>query len=78
MHIWVFVSDLQGSMGTFFLPAQKVMNTQTEGWLIGKCSEVNMKHNKIGFKIVLRDKNCGEKYLTFFFTLNFDTSQCQF
>lgn len=67
MHMWIFVSDLQGPMSTFFActESNEYSNRRVaDGQALLRS---HMVHNKIAFKIVLRDKNCGEKYLPDFF-----------
>lgn len=73
-----FISDLHGSMSTFFActESNEYSNRRADKQALLRS---RVMHNESALKFVLRDKNYGEKYLPdFFFTLNFDASQCQF
>lgn len=80
-YIWIFISDLHGSMGTFFFACTK-SNECSNRRVADRQALLrsHVMHNEDALKFVLRDKNYGEKYLPdlVFFTLNFDASRCQF
>lgn len=69
MRIWVFVSDLRGSMVTFSActRSDEYSNRRmADGQALLRS---HVMHSKNALKILLRDKNYGEKNLPKFFFL---------